>query len=105
MNNSVDSRIITYRWFFYFSLSQLLAFFAVPTLIVPSRFLLHIGIIAALTVGLIVALFFLTVNICGIFIDKARRLLYISFIIFIVLWLLWALISWTYIEHMDYILR
>ena len=105
MNKSVDYRIVTYRWVFYISLSQLVAFFAVPALIVPSRYVLHILIIAALTLGLIVALFFLMVNIFGVFMDKIRRPLYISLIIFSLLWLLWALISWSYIEHMDYILR
>jgi hypothetical protein len=53
----------------------------------------------------VVALFFLLVNVCGLYIDKSRRLLYIAMLIFIGLWFLWATISWLYIEHMDYILR
>ena len=105
MKSTIDNKIVIYRWFFYISLAQLIAFFAVPALIVPSRYVLHILIIASLTMGLIVALFFLMVNIAGFFIDKTRRPLYISFMSFCSLWLIWAAISWLYIEHMDYILR
>ena len=101
----VTSRIKTFRWLFWISLLQLLAFFIVPVFIFPGAYILHIELISALTLGLVVGLFFLLVNICGLFIDKLRRLLYIVMIIFIALWFLWAIVSWLYIEHMDYILR
>jgi len=100
-----DDRIRTYRWFFYISLLQVLAFFIVPAFLFPIRYLFHIEIIASLTVGLVVAFFFLLVNICGLFIDKVRRPLYSAMIIFVGFWFVWATISWSYIEHMTYILR
>lgn len=100
-----ENHIKIFRWFFYISLIQLLAFFIVPIFLFPTGYVLHINIISALTLGLVVALFFLLVNVCGLYIDKSRRLLYIALLIFIGLWFLWAAISWLYIEHMDYILK
>ncbi len=100
-----ENKIKTFRWFFYISLVQLITFFLVPALVFPSGFILHIEIISALTLGLVVALFFLLVNLCGFCIDKSRRLLYVSMLIIIGLWFLWAAISWLYIERMDYLLR
>jgi len=99
------NKIKTFRWFFYISLLQLLAFFIVPAFLFPFKYLLHIELISALTLGLVVGLFFLLVNVSGFFIDKSRRPLYLVMIIFVGLWFLWAIISWSYIEHMDYILR
>jgi hypothetical protein len=101
----IGNKIKTYRLFFYISLFQLLAFFIVPALIFPSRFVLHIEIISALTLGLALALFFLLVNVCGLFIDRIRRWLYIAMIAFMGLWFIWAAVTWSYIERMDYILR
>ncbi|MFH1373539.1 MAG: hypothetical protein ABII79_07085 [bacterium] len=100
-----ENRIKTYRWFFYISLLQLLAFFIVPAFVFPIGLVLHIEIISALTLGLVVALFFLLVNVCGLYIDKSRRPLYVTMLIIIGLWFLWAVISWSYIERMDYLLR
>jgi hypothetical protein len=100
-----ENKIKTYRWFFYISLLQLLAFFVVPALVFPIGLVLHIEIISALTLGLVVALFFLLVNVCGLYIDKSRRSLYVSMLIIIGLWFLWAVISWSFIERMDYLLR
>ncbi len=102
---TTENKIKTFRWFFYISLTQLLAFFIVPIFIFPGKYILHIELISALTLGLVVALFFLLVNVAGFFIDISRRPLYIGIFIFIGLWFLWATISWLYIEHMDYILR
>ncbi|MCP4634540.1 MAG: hypothetical protein GY855_16550 [candidate division Zixibacteria bacterium] len=101
----IENKIKTYRWFFYISLIQLLAYFVVPVFLFPSSHILHIEIISALTLGLIVGLFFLIVNICGLYIDRIRRRLYILMIILISSWFLWAVISWSYIEHMDYLLH
>ena len=103
--NITDDRIITFRWFFYISSLQLLAFFIVPALIFPAKHVLHIEIILGLSLGLVVGLFFLLVNICGFYIDKNRRPIYFALIILVIVWFLWAIISWSYIEHMDYILR
>jgi len=100
-----ENKIKTFRWFFYISLLQLLAFFVVPAFVFPNRLVLHIEIISALTLGLVVGLFFLLVNVCGFYIDKSRRLVYVSMLIIIGLWFLWAVITWSYIEYMDYILR
>jgi hypothetical protein len=54
-------------------------------------------------VGLLFGLFFLGVNIYGIFIDKIRRPLYIVIIIFLGAWTVWTIITWLYIEHMYYL--
>ena len=102
---SIENKIKTFRWVFYISSFQLLAFFIVPAFIFPSGFVLQIELISALTLGLVVALFFLLVNVCGLYIDKNRRSLYVSMLVIIGLWILWAAISWLYIERMDYILR
>ena len=101
---TTENRIKTFRWLFYISLLQLLAFFIVPALIFPNRLVLHIEIVSALTLGLAVGLFFLLVNVCGFYIDKSRRPLHLAMIIFVGLWFLWATISWLYIERMDYLL-
>lgn len=100
-----ENKIKTFRWFFYVSLLQLTAYFVVPIFIFPPGYILHIEMISALTLGLVVGLFFLLVNISGLYIDKRRRSLYIVIMILIAIWFLWAVISWLYIEYMDYILR
>ena len=79
-----EDKIKTFRWFFYISLIQLVAFFIVPIFIFPGRFILHIELISAMTLGLVVGLFFLLVNICGFYIDKVRRSLYTIMIILII---------------------
>ena len=100
-----EQNVKTFRWLFYLSLFQLFVFFLVPSLMVPLKILLYLEILAALTVGVLFALFFLGVNIYGLFVDKRRKKLYIGIIIFLTSWILWAFISWLYIEHMDYLLR
>ena len=100
-----DDKIRTYRWFFSISLLQVLAFFIVPAFLFPLRYLFHIEIIASLTVGLVIAFFFLLVSICGLFLDRIRRRLYAVMIILVGLWFAWAIISWSYIEHMTYMLQ
>ncbi|MFC1852611.1 hypothetical protein ACFL27_20630 [candidate division CSSED10-310 bacterium] len=100
-----QDKIKTYRWFFYLSLIQFLAYFIIPIFLFPSRVILHIELISALTLGLVVALFFLLVNVCGLYIDRNRRSLHITMLLILGLYFSWALISWSYIERMDYILR
>lgn len=99
------NKIKTFRWLFYISLLQLGLFFLVPVFIFPSSLLLSLEIMAALTLGLIVAIFFLAVNIYGLVVDKRRKALHIILIILTSMWLIWAAISWLYIEHMDYLLN
>ncbi len=102
-----ENRVKTFRWFFYFSLFQLLACFAFPLFffrISIIRILLVIELLNALTVGLLFGLYFLAVNIYGIFVDKKRRPVYTAIIIFISLWTIWAIITWSYIEHMRYLI-
>jgi len=101
----VDQKVKTFRWLFYLSLFQLIIFFVVPSLMVPLRILIHLEILAALTVGVLFALYFLGVNVYGLFVDKRRKKLYIGIILFLTAWIMWAFISWLYIEHMDYLLR
>jgi len=62
-------------------------------------------IMAALTVGVLFALFSLIVNIYGLVIDKGRKPLYIVMTVVMSSWILWAVITWLCIEHMDYLLR
>ena len=100
-----ENKVKTYRWLFYFSLLQLIVFFIIPIFIYPAKYLLYLEVLAALTLGPIFGLFFMAVNIYGLFIDRRRRWLYIAIIIVISLWMLWVGISWAYIEHMDYLLH
>ncbi|MFC2173521.1 hypothetical protein ACFLU6_12940 [Acidobacteriota bacterium] len=102
---SGENKIRTCRWLFYISLLQLLVFFLVPVFIYPAEYLLYMEILAALTLGLIFGLYFLGVNIYGFFVDRSRRALYTAFIVLIVLWAAWAVISWLFIERMNYLLR
>jgi hypothetical protein len=91
------------RWVFYFSLAQVLLFFAVPALQFPARYLFHIEALAALTLGLIPALYLFLASLCGLFMDRAARALYLSALVVTGLWFVWAGVSWTYIEYMDYL--
>jgi hypothetical protein len=77
----------------------------VPLLMVPLRILPYLELLAALTVGVLFALYFLGVNIYGFFVDKQRKRLYLGMIVLMSSWILWAVISWAYIEHMDYLLQ
>lgn len=104
MKGSEDA-ITAFRCAFYISLVQLLAFFLVPALVYPARILPHIEVMAALTLGLIPGLYFLIVNLVGIFADRARRPLHIFLSAAIGTWFTWAAISWATIERMDYLLH
>jgi hypothetical protein len=98
-----DNKIKTFRWLFYISLFQLLACLTFPIILFPIRVLLSIEILNALTVGLLFGLYFLGVNIYGMFIDERRRPIYIAVIMFISAWTIWTIITWLYIEHMYYL--
>jgi len=105
-NNGIvidENKIKAFRWLFYISLFQLLACFIVPAILFPNQVLLYIEILNALTVGLLFGLYFLGVNIYGIFVDKMRRPIYIAIIIFVSVWTIWTIITWLYIEHMYYL--
>jgi O-antigen/teichoic acid export membrane protein len=99
------NKVKAYRWLFYFSLAQTIVFFIVPAFMYPPKYLPYLEVMAALTLGPIFGLFFMAINIYGLFVDKQRRWLYIIAIILMSLWILWAGISWAYIEHMDYLLH
>ena len=99
-----EDKIKTFRWLSYVSFFQLLVFFMIPIFLVPIEYVLYIEILSALTLGLIFGLFFLGVNIYGLFVDKRRRKLYVVIIILVCVWIVWSVISWLYIEHMDYLL-
>ena len=103
--NATTERIHTFRWLFYLSLFPILILFSVPSLMVPLRLLPYLEILAALTVGVLFALYFLGVNICGLFVDKQRQRLYMGLSVLMSAWVLWAAISWAYIEHMGYLLQ
>lgn len=102
---TIENRTRTFRWLFYMSLAQLLVFFIVPAFIYRAELLVYAEILAAMTLGLIFALFFLVVNVYGLFVDKSRRRLYVSIIVLVTAWVAWSIISWSYIEYMDYLLR
>ena len=106
---SSEGKVKTFRWLFYICLVQLMAFFIIPTLGMiesgtPVEYLPYILILATLTLGTIFALVLLVVSVCGIVFDKQRRTLYVTTIVLMSAWILWAIISWSYIEYMDYIL-
>jgi magnesium-transporting ATPase (P-type) len=106
---SPKNRVKTLRWLFYISLAQLLAFFVYPAAAMlrsgtPAKLLPYIQILAALTVGLCFALIMLTVSVCCLIVDEKRRTLYLTMSVLMGAWILWAIVSWTYIEHMDYLL-
>ena len=106
MNNTIpEYKIKTFRWLFYFSCFQIVVFFAVPAIIYPAFIIVSMEIMAALTVGVLFALFSLIVNLCGLLIDTNRKPLYITMSVIMGGWILWATITWAYIEHMDYLLR
>lgn len=98
-------RIKIYRWYFYIALIQFLLYFIIPAVVFPRRMVIDIEIISALTLGIPVGLFFLMVNVLGFLLDKARRILYGSILSIIAIYFIWVIISWAYIERMDYLLR
>lgn len=100
-----DYKIKTFRWLFYFSSFQILVFLTVPAIIFPASVRFDMVLMAALTVGMLFALYFLLVNIYGLFIDKSRKPLYITMTVLAGGWLVWASVSWIWIEHMDYLLK
>jgi hypothetical protein len=110
MNRSkkiIDNKVRTFRWLFYISLSPIVGLFLFPIIVFPApmKAILSLELLAALTVGVLFALFFLGVNVYGLFADRQRKALYIAMIVLMSAWVSWAVISWTYIEHMDYLLR
>ncbi|UCD18202.1 MAG: hypothetical protein JSV44_04630 [Candidatus Zixiibacteriota bacterium] len=100
-----DEKTKTFRWFFYIALTQFLMYFIVPVFIFPGKVIKDIEIISALTFGILVGLFFGLVNILGLFFDKSRRVLYKTMLLFIILYFIWAIVSWSFIEKMNYLLR
>jgi len=94
-----------FRWHFYIASLQLSLYFIVPALIFPGRLVMDIEVISALSLGIIVCVFFLLVNILGWFLDRGRRVLYASLISLMALYFIWVIISWSFIERMDYLLR
>ena len=108
MNNDVvtrENKIRIFRWFFYIGLTQQLMYYIVPALVFPKQVLIDIEIISALSLGLLVSVFFMLVNIAGLFLDKSRWVLYSLILAVLTTYLIWAIVSWAYIERMDYLLR
>jgi hypothetical protein len=110
MNRSnilINNKVKTFRWLFYMSLLPIIFLFIFPIVVfpIPLKIILSLELLAALTVGVLFALFFLGINIYGLFADKYRKRLYIVMIVLMSAWVLWAVISWKYIEYMDYLLR
>jgi len=104
-NTQVENRIKIYRWYFYIALTQFLLYFIVPVILFPTRVIADVETISALTLGLLVGVFFLLVNCIGLILDKSRRVLYISMLSVLAVYFIWAVVSWAFIERMDYLLR
>ncbi len=100
-----DNKTKTFRWYFYIALTQFLMYFIVPIIIFPGKVIKDIEIISSLTLGTLVGLFFGLVNLLGLFYDRQRRVLYITLVFLIASYLVWAIVSWSFIERMDYLLR
>lgn len=98
-----EIRIKSFRWLFYMSFIQLLVCFLFPVVLFPVQVLVPIELFIALTVGLLFGLYFLGVNIYGIFFDKKRRTIYVTVTTIISLWLIWAVYTWLFIDHMYYL--
>jgi hypothetical protein len=98
-----ENRIKTARWLFYISLFQLLVCFAFPAIMFPTRVLLTIELLNALTVGMLFGLYFLAVNVYGLMVDRNRRPLYLTIIALICIWAIWTVITWRYIERISYL--
>jgi len=103
MSRQTKNDVKTFRWLFYISLFQLLVCLIVPVILFPFHSLLYIELLIVLTAGLLFGLYFLGVCIYGIFVDKSRLRIYIAIIVFISVWTIWAIITWRYIEHMNYL--
>lgn len=110
MNGSnilIDNKVKIFRWLFYISVLPIIFLFIFPIVVfhIPIEIIFYLEMLAALTVGVLFALFFLGVNVYGLYVDRYRKPLYIVMIVIMSAWILWAVISWTYIEYMDYLLN
>lgn len=94
-----------FRWYFYIASLQLLLYFVVPAVIFPGKVVIDIETISALTLGIFVCAFFLMVNIVGFFLDKSRRILYGFLLSILTVYFIWVIVTWSFIERMDYLLR
>lgn len=99
------NRIKTFRLYFYIALLQFLLYFIVPLVVFPSKIAVDIEVVSALTLGILVGIFFMIVNFLGLRFDKSRRALYVSILSIITLYFVWVIISWAFIEKMTYLLR
>jgi lipopolysaccharide export LptBFGC system permease protein LptF len=104
---SKTDKIKIFRWLFYMSTAPIVCLFVFPIIVfpVPMKIKFSLEVLGALTVGVLFAFFFLGVNVYGYFVDKQRKPLYIVMLFLMSGWLLWAIISWKYIQYMDYLLR
>ena len=83
----------------------MLLYFIVPILLFPSRVIKDVEIISALTLGLLVGFFFLMVSIMGLFADKRRRGVYIVSLSVIGVYFSAAVVAWSCIERLGFLLR
>jgi len=102
---TAENRVKTFRWYFYIAVAQFLLYFIVPWFLFPRRVIVDIEIISALTLGILVGAFLLLVALLGLFLDRTRRIVYVATLSGIAVYFSWALVSWAFIEHMDYLLR
>jgi hypothetical protein len=108
MTTPPDGRVKACRWLFYMSLAPIAVLFLFPPVVfsaAPMRVIFSLEVLASLTVGVLFALFFLGVSVYGALVDTRRRRLYVITTLLMSAWISWAVISWTYIEYMDYLLR
>lgn len=102
-----SNKVKTYRWLFYLNIIPIICLFVFPIAVFPIPFksMFYLEMLGALTVGILFAFMFLLVNIICLLMDQRRKFLYVGGIIFTNAWILWAIISWKYIQYMDYLLH
>ena len=100
-----SSRAIVFRWFFFISALELTMYYVVPALQFPPGYVFHIEVVSALTLGNVVAVFFLLVNIAGVILDRNWRGVYISLLVLSVVWLLLVVVTWSRVERWEFLLR
>jgi len=88
---------------------QLVVFFFVPAYGMidsgtPVELIPYVLLLAGMTLGLIFVLYTLVVSVCCMIIDRKGRIFHMIVTGIMSAWVLWALISWSYIEYMDYLL-
>jgi len=98
-------RIRLFRMFFAICLFQACLYYVVPAVQFPPGYVFHIEVVSALTLGNVVTVFMLLVNIAGLVVDRRLRPLYASLLVFGCLWLVVIAVTWSRLERWEFLLR